>query len=386
MKFIKFLATVLVAIGLFSCSKDESGPKSTERVNVTVKIETTVTKADVGAVKDNYTTKVKTAYAYVVDANDKILAGGLFEGIDFENGKTFTDLTTEVADVFVIANWPDGFTPGSYGVGSVLGDIELTMDKLVPVYNDQDDDEDEDEDLDTHGVKYATLYNVSSKIDKEDEGTEDEVWTITATLASVVTRFEIAEISGVPDKELPENYLDIYTYTLSGVYMNNVYTSVKLGGAQTVLAPGATKHEKVYDQSTTFPTEGDWSCDVFVDDYKGGLSYEPTNAVWAYHVSPIDASSNDSEIPQIILHLTSVKYGDNTHSVSADPVNLYVPVVGFKNDKGSIKKFERGNVYRIESLEFNRTHLKQDTNPSDISLIATVTVLEWTVNTVTPEF
>lgn len=358
-----------------------NGTEPDGKVDVTVKIETVITKADVGAVPTAYQTKIQKAYAYVVDFNGKVLASGLFESAEITGGKTFSDLTSEVTDVIVIANWPSTFDPTSIANGSLLQNIELMMSNLLPAYDDSGE-----EDKDTHGVKYAALYNAAAAT--IDKTTDTANWTAAINIAPVVTRFEIAEISGTAEISDTETYSGLLSYTLSGVYMNNVYTSVKLG-ANTIFATGATKLDEAFDETTTFPVAGRtaWSCDVFADEYEAGLTYGPTNGVWAYHVAPVDASTDATKTPQIVLHLTDVVFGTSAaDSQASDFDNLYVPIVGFKDNSGAITEFKRGNVYRIESLEFNRTHTKTDTDPSEITLTATVTVLGWEINTVNPIF
>lgn len=390
----KILVVALAAIGLLSCSKNNDDPKYNGEVDVTVKIESVVSRAVVDPTEDEYQTKIKEAYAYVVDANGTVMASGKFTEGELTSGKTFAGLTSNVKDVFVIANWPSSYesTLTSIGKGSVLNGITLSMADLEPEYDD--DDTDDPDDIDTHGVKYATLYNVSSTTAKANVGEDNETWTIEATLAPVVTRFEIGQVSGTAEISVEQGYSNIISYTLSGIYMNNVYPSVKLG-AKTVLTHTGDKLTGTFDQTTVFPlTRPSWSFDSYDDEFEEDRTYSPIDEsaeLWAYHVAPIDASvaANKDDVPQIILHLTDVYFGETeAGKYKSDLTNLYVPVNGFKNKatNTTIKEFNRGEVYKIEDLEFNMTHVKPDVDPSDITVIAKVKVQGWKVNTVLPEF
>lgn len=386
----KILITAFAAIGLLACSKNNDGPKSNGEVDVTVTIESVVSRAVVDPTVDEYQTKIKEAYAYVVDFNGTVMASGKFT--DGERTKTFTGLTSNVKDVFVIANWPSTFTPSSIGNGNVLNDITLSMADLKPEYDD--DDADDPDDLDTHGVKYATLYNVSSTTPaKTDVGGDNETWTFDITLAPVVTRFEIGQVSGIAEISNDQKYSGLISYTLSGIYMNNVYQSVKLD-AKTVLTHTGSKLVSTFNQ-TEFPAaHPSWACDSYADEFEDGLTYSPVSEsaeLWAYHVAPINASvaANKDDTPQIILHLTDVYFGETEPGKYPSTLtNLYVPVNGFKDatSKTAIENFKRGEVYKILDLEFNSTHVKPDVDPSDITVIAKVKVQGWKVNTVLPEF
>ena len=94
--------------------------------------------------------------------------------------------------------------------------------------------------------------------------------------------------------------------------------------------------------------------------------------VWAYNVA-------SGALPRLILKLENVKYtpdGEPEEDITGGP---YFVTVGSYND-GALTSFERGKIYKLNNLKFNKQHLGGTPNMTNVTLTATVDIIEWVID------
>jgi hypothetical protein len=344
-----------------ACNNSSDDKIGNEPQSITLVVKAAIpssngTRAEVAPMPDPFTSVIEDAYIYVVDYQGKVLVKSGLTAAEASAGKAITT-TTAAYDVLVVANYPASFTAPTYTTRSEIESAAMNMSALdiaAPVAGNE------------HGSKFAMMYNVQATTIPAS----GDPRPVTVTIAPVVARMEIAQVAG--DMTTADPGSPVATFTLAGVYMNNVYQSLTL--ANGITAGGG----KLSGSDLT--TRPAWSFDAYTNEYGGALTYAATGGVWAYHFAPV---SDPNDVPGVILHLKDVVYGD----ASTAPADLYVAVKKYVDGSDApVTEFKRNHVYKISKLEFNHTHLSVTPQPTDINLTATVTVQGWTFVPITPEF
>jgi hypothetical protein len=373
MKFLFNVCAVLTAALIITSCKTTDEPQATKAIDLTVKLLSPRTRADVAAVPtDGYQSYIQLAHMFVLDYQDNVIANAAFTGDEITAAVKTIATTTAAHDVLIVANFPSSFVPGDFSALTQT-DIEaalFALDDLAPEVTTETDGVTND-----HGVKYAMMYNVeeNSIVAPVADG---DPYTVTVKIAPVVARIEIAQAAGTKAMGEDTGY-PIKSYTLSGVYLNNVYPSIKLSGYVTA---AGTKIE-----GEDLSGRDAWNHDVLGGtEYEGDLTYTPANGVWAYHIAPTDGAVAD--VPHIVLHLTDVIFDDGSAGGLASPItDLYVVVGAYKDsNEANLTEFERGKIYKITSITFNEPNLVTTPDPADVNLTATVDIVGWEFVAITP--
>ncbi len=219
--------------------------------------------------------------------------------------------------------------------------------------------------------KPAELKNVEPK-----EHTAD----VEIALSPLYSRVELHKITGKSH---------IVDFDVAGVYINNYYRAFDMTGAGYADEDDEDLKFFVHPAgSTTFDGWGDTDGWESSTGTKSGNGVQPRatvngpddGKVWAYNVG-------SGSVVTFIIELTNVRYyaeDEDTHDFDESPSTysekMYLNVVGYT---GLVGKFERGNIYRIEDLQFDVTDLTEDP-VTGVSIEASVNVLNWKVKALSP--
>ena len=371
MKAVKFFIVVLLAFSVLSCVKSsDDGFGGEKEITIQIKLSSVSSRAETGQVPTGYVSSIKTAYLYVVNRNGIIIAGETFSQNEIEAGSKIILTTDDAAEILIIANYPSTFNPAAASITSkpVLERTVFALSDLVP---DPIEGDPEAADQNKHGVKYAMLYNSATAAETNRVDSEGRpVWEGTVALAPVVTRFEIGGVSGTAPLSLDTEESGIVSFTLAGIYMNNVYPGL-------TLANGVTASETKLSGEITLPQTSTWYGDVFDGIYTAEREYKTANGnAWAFHLAPVNNGTAD--VPSLVLHLTDVVFDVEDEELPSAVDNLYVVVKSYVDRDGApYTRFRRGYVYRIGSLVFNRSHIYNTSDPEGITFSAVVTPLPW---------
>ncbi len=244
-----------------------------------------------------------------------------------------------------------------------------------------------------------------------------DTYETTVELTPLVSRIEIGEVSYTPNN--PATGVDISSFKLAGIFINNIYPSVNVDGTPS-LRPIVNSVENdywtddtqwpvlfennpdfpYYERSSNAPplTWKDYAMVDYFAPAAGSTSFYPhptdqisdtsysASTMWTYHVvpsSPTQGSDDAPDTPHIIIKLTDVEY---VSDATQQPVQ-YITVDRFKTTAGDpITEFTPGSVYRINSLSFSNENATDKPYADNISVEAKVTVMPWIINEVEPDW
>lgn len=384
MRTLKFFTAALVMLAAVACTKNQGGPETYEAVKLKVQFNTTKTNArsTTTPVTNGYQSVVKEAHVFVLNPAGAVIADGAY----VVGGTTVIETTTEAAKVLVVANYPTSFDPEDYE-GTTRAAIEAAvfgLTNLQPADLLEDDGDTPPNLINEHGVRYAMLYNYDDGTTLENTGWNRPAavgenpaeWSVTVNIAPVVTRFEIGKISGTLPLDTDDpDVSGLESYTLAGIYMNNVYVSLNLADN---VSPAGTKlaAEGIADMASYA-----WAKDA-VTGMEDALEYELADGkMWSYHVAPIKTAGNTDGVntPWITLHLQDVVYEGG---IEAEDDDMYVVVRSYTKTDVAVTEFQRGHVYKIGEIKFNKEHVTRTSNPTDVNLTVAVNVMGWVVENI----
>jgi hypothetical protein len=240
-------------------------------------------------------------------------------------------------------------------------------------------------------------------------------YTTSVDITPVVSRVEVGQLT-CENALTPPSTSDIVSYKLSGVFINHARTHVLVsGGPYTTESPIDIQNQAIWsDPGTgweayfagnvnfpyftggTFAVPTGWMANTFVDyctPDNAALSFYPdlTNGAtdvapatpidaWAYQVCP---TSIDNDLPHLIFKLTEVEYVNNPLA----PTTQYITVSKYlDNANQPVTEFKPGHVYRIDNLVFTHDNTTPKPYEENITVTATVTVIPWEVNLISPDW
>ena len=243
-------------------------------------------------------------------------------------------------------------------------------------------------------------------------------FTTTVEIKPIVSRIEIGQVTCENAATNPSTS-DLEYYKLSGIFINHTRTNVLVSGAPyTTESPIDIQNQAIwsdpganweayfagnenfpYYTGGTFAVPSNWEANTFVNyctPSNTGLSFypdvtngstttapptvDPIKNTWAYQVCPTNIVN---DLPHIILKLTDIKYVNNPLA----PTIEYVTVKKYKDSNNvELTEFKPGNVYRIDNLVFTHNQTTPKPYEENITVTATVTVIPWVVNLITPDW
>lgn len=369
MKAIKFLAAALVTFAMVSCQKSSEGPAVAEKVMVKVNMNTPTigtTRVGTGSLGDGYQTTISTAHLFVIDLHGNVITNVAYLK-DADAGATDNVMTFETTSaansLLVVANYPTGFTPADYATKSAIEAAVVSMSAANMKVEAPAAAGD-------NGASILTMYNTA--LPTITQNADPNPWTVAVEIAPIMARIELDQVNGNSTVDGGGSndpvVSTINTFELGGVFLNNVYPSMKIGGGGS-----GTKLD-----SEDIRTAG-WDTDVLTG-YVDAKLYTPTGTninTWAYNIAPVNVAD---DIPHLILRLKNVTFTDGS-----DPMpNAFIVVKSYNSGADLLTEFQRGYSYKIASLGFNQTHLQTTASPQDIELKATITVKGWISTPITP--
>lgn len=235
--------------------------------------------------------------------------------------------------------------------------------------------------------------------------TEDAVYEVTVELKPVPSRMEIQNVRALT-ADADWAGAEIASFTVDGFYINQFYPYGQLDGTQGPEEDRITngsdpnKYAKNEYEKITYEQETDFSfmCDEPTTEMTYATGADGSNIVyaattnatgegdqavpnwWGYQVMP-------GVVPHIVVKL-HVKYAGETYEDGNNGELKFLTIVNYTrtDNNSSLGGVARGEVYRIENLDFQVDDLTDVPYEGTKSISATVRVLPWNPVTVTPEF
>ncbi|MDR1880061.1 MAG: hypothetical protein LBQ78_03940 [Tannerellaceae bacterium] len=225
-------------------------------------------------------------------------------------------------------------------------------------------------------------------------------------LTAIASRIEIVQITTAP----ASNGYFIKSFDLTGIFINNYYPSVTLGGTLGVLqnagasltAYDETHGQFFYRTQTAVTTLGTYlfttgatqngSFGTYVS-YNAPTTYPYVSAglgnVWGYNIFP-NATASADLVPHIIIRLSNVVVSDGTTDYPYDD-DQFVTVKGFLSGGSPVTQLQRGVVYQLggsTSAKFEITfdNLSPQPETKPVNALVTATLVNWTTVNVTPAY
>lgn len=192
----------------------------------------------------------------------------------------------------------------------------------------------------------------------------------TIQLVPIVARLEIKEI-----------FASDVTFELSGIFINNYYTTAQVDG--TIPTDGVLKNNEDiitnYADAYHATALRDWSITSLgtkTGSAASGVSIKPLD-VWGYNIfAAKNVTAEDKNLPHIVLRLKEVKdaTGDDITDGAGNVVDKFITVKGFNDGTNPITEFKIGYVYTITKIAFSKADLTDNPEITDRIINATVMV------------
>jgi len=285
-------------------------------------------------------------------------------------GVTFTNLDPSVVSVYVVANVPSTHSDNSDALpatapGTTLTAINATV---MNIYDQQTTDA-ASVVLANTSKTVVGLTDLNTTASNGNKNYEADI-----TLTPIVSRIQIAKISKDGT---------ISSFDLAGIYIDNFYQEMTIGGALTTPIKAAVGKVTDFNLSTTAaPTPYKENGQLF-DEVKSPLTtldLAPSGKVYGYQFFP--TSTGLSTVPYIILKLTNVVGTTRTFPNSA----YYVAVKAYKDGSTSFASFEPGKIYTIANIPVSENNLVTDPTQNLINVTVNVTIAPWSEKALNPDF
>lgn len=370
-----FLATLVVALGLMSCSENNDLPVDTDNQSIYLKIgniESAQTRSEGTAVTEAEAVTLTDGYIYFITAQDGIkewykiassgtsdVANKVITTTDLKNGFKFSNVSGEVSKVYIVGNPNLGSGEATTMEGfKTLSELKAGVNISISSQNNV-------QDLTIVGEGGVTAVNTTQH---PTAAVTDRQAVV--SLTPLCARIEVGAVKVIGT---------ITGYTLKGIYVNRFYANKTLSNVFANL-----QNEESTDNFgvagtgvySTYQTMCDQ--DTISIGNKISLTTSPkTGNVWAYQFFP-----GGAENPRITLKLSGI-----TSSVAGEsyPDPQFVNIRGFLNSTSTaITTFAPGTIYHINEVSIEKNNLTQYPDPEDINLWVTVTINTWKVEVVTP--
>lgn len=407
MKISKSLFLAFAGLGLFACSNEDvtTGVDNSGNNSIVIKLDGLTASRSVGdpVNDDNSDNKVATTLndvAIVLSDGSTIYGVNTLKSTD---GGDWTQLTTSttgyiihevsshVREVHVIGNYAENSTLKAWVEGTPMSSNVSEMKALVVQANTQQD------------FTKVTLFGedvalTTAGIDTEgkpDHDVEEGTTTHTMLQAEVNLKHLVSriEIGNIQCQDLGTMYKQL---TLKYIGLLNYYNQIHLDGTTpevamtlyNVLEPGTTIiGEDKYCWSDPGISEAKYN------DYKWAWDEIATGAVITDKGTPWNPTLNEGTgkfVYQFIPDKVSGKnfnvklYLDAVETNTSNAVSAFHTVTA-KFEGGSAISDEPGKIYKV-NFKFGEENIGP-WNPSEVICVkVTVSVEDWTIQTVTPTF
>lgn len=365
MKLNKLVMVALVALGAVACEKSDKGIDDQSPKSVTINLANVQAGSrSMGDPLEETDKVVLERFQVFFTDGTTLYLGKKADGKEADhyfataqgnlNPETFHFLPANVNQVIVVGNMDK--------IDVINGETKVeVLEKELAIEIQQ---EEQIGALSLYGEKVLTK---SQDTDKEGHA----LYTANVEVAPRIARIEIANFTcNFAETEADREYK---AFTINHVALNNYYTKATLSttDAQTLVG---TEINSGSVEPFFEGLEDGWNNDKFVaplqltwDGNKQAVNAD--GKVLAYNFFP-------GAKPQIVVKMTGTKNEEN-----AQPAPTFLATLNLKDGNTPIAEFVAGTIYKIDFV-FNES----DPDQTEKCIDVTVTPVNWSVVTVTPEF
>lgn len=374
MKMKTFFAASLAALALAACSKeaDSGAPAPAAKTNFAVSLPGTletygVENPQVGGPITPFYNDVST---YFFDAGDNVTKVYVWSDEDILAREIRLEQIVEPASVVVLVNTGGMSIPTDVTTldefASELNSLAI-YDQNHAVYTLADTDSKGNPAGDYLSVQQVTLIGGQTSFTTETSDDGHTLKKAVVELRSLVARFEMGTVK-------PGTGLD--ALTVEAVYLNNFHNDY--GGSTTTL------HTEATWPSTYSPS---WA----TDDYNAAVTSEDGTKVYAYQIFA------HGLIPHVVYKVSgTVSAGYKLADGTGDADNptpftgKFITVKGFKENGSTLGSTHAHKIYKMGltggGIEITPDKITDQPEKNKIDLIVGITVADWSISNLVPEF
>lgn len=375
MKLRSLVLLAALGFGLTACNNDgDDLLKDEESKSVTISLANVLPQSKGTGTKIQNETKVALNDYYVVFTDGTNLYGGY--DLTPEGGKTeaakYYEAAGNMSKTFHFVNGAanQAIVIGNVGgmEGALYEQLEgcSTLAALKALVCQMGEEQDE---------KDLTLYGTGNFVKKgsADDAQHTNVYTAAINVKPLIARIEVTGFKYAKvDPQTDTKYSKI---VLNKIAIDKYYPAVKLDGTYdgnlSFYNVPATGNSQNFFESLTpgWTNDGFTSVELMPDtDKTAAYILGEGKDAYVYHVAA------GATIPYILLQMQGV-------SAAGDNIPLHIVARGLLKDGTPVNELEAGKVYRL-SFEFDDNDLSQPAKCVEV----TVTVADWVVEVVTPQF
>lgn len=405
MRLRNYFLVAATAFSLFACSKDEIDTLNGKEGNMTL-VTLSLGKTESRALNQS--------------------AAGLYNKV---NSLRFEFFTADGRNLGVaqpiVSDENYAALNGTHNVTIAIENVPLTARKMAVIANESDQIQTGTlNDALGSIVKLKSMYDAKHEIFSQENsvltgqaevpaGEVGKVSTVNIEIKPVSSRLELGKLTAKKVEAADgQTIVNIKNFSVVGIFINQFYTEGALdptkneeGRFKVANGSDINKYKQDYYKgiSSSGLTDYSFMCDDFTSAPLTGTEFTGTDGKFIWQVVPAEGKycgypvlAGDDEpladglndVANIVIKL-NVSY-DNAEEGAA-PREKYLTITGYKklNADGTVgapvAKFERGNVYRIENLEFDINDLTDVPYEGEKSVSANVRVAAWVLVPVTPD-
>lgn len=374
MKMKTFFAASLAALALAACSKeaDSGAPAPAAKTNFAISLPGTletygVENPQVGGPITPFYNDVST---YFFDAGDNVTKVYVWSDEEVLAREIRLEQIVEPASVVVLVNTGGMSIPTDVTTldefASELNSLAI-YDQNHAVYTLADTDSKGNPAGDYLSVQQVTLIGGQTSFTTETSDDGHTLKKAVVELRSLVARFEMGTVK-------PGTGLD--ALTVEAVYLNNFHNDY--GGSTTTL------HTEATWPSTYSPS---WA----TDDYNAAVTSEDGTKVYAYQIFA------HGLIPHVVYKVSgTVSAGYKLADGTGDADNptpftgKFITVKGFKENGSTLGSTHAHKIYKMGltggGIEITPDKITDQPEKNKIDLIVGITVADWSISNLVPEF
>ena len=370
----------LVSLLCVSCSNDPEIPEKKDNgIDVTLSITTNpLTKAlDNSQVDASAPIDVNKEFiVYFMDASGNTVTAykltdtqiSAIQTSTVGAGVKFTNLDPSVVSVYVVANVPSGTLPAT-APGTTLTDINGAIMNI----SDQQANNAASVVLANTGKTFKTGFTQG-----DDASNGNKQFTVAVELTPIVSRIQIKKVSADAT---------ITSFKLEGIYIDNFYPQMTIGGAFTSITIQHATDKATFD-ATQVPYT---TTNLYDEDKAAGLVQNPFGAttpqVYGYQIFPTTSTAHEN-VPYIILKISNIVTSSAATRNIIPTGTYYVAVKAYKDKTSSapVTTFSAGNIYTVDDIVVSENNIVTDPTKGLINVTVGVTVKQWGSIDLNPDF
>lgn len=197
---------------------------------------------------------------------------------------------------------------------------------------------------------------------------------VNVQINSLASHLQIKQFS-VKDETINGNTYAITSYTVNGIYLNNVNPGMTVSGNLDTAVDNLSQPSNYSSAAgTTYAPTGSLSK---MRDENNTVAQTrtmvaaPSAGAWGYNLFP------QTTVPSIIVKLSSVTFTTNGANPQTIPGIQWLTISAFKENGTPVTSFKANQIYTLSDIKFKYSDLSTIPNAKKIDVLVKVTMFDW---------